>query len=118
MGGGWPGSGRNRGGYPGGGGGYPGGGGGNPNGRSSGGVWGDILGGIFGGGGGGGYPGGGGRGGRGGRGGGGWPGGGTMGGSREEYELADRYLNDLARVTGARLYNAEQQNLSAAFQMV
>lgn len=109
-GGGWPGSGRRGGGYPGGGGGYP-------NGRSSGSVLGDILGGIFGGGGGrGGYPSGGRRGGRGGYPGGG--GGGTTGGSREEYERGDRYLNDLARVTGARLYNAEQQNLNAAFQMV
>jgi len=113
--GGWPGSGRRgRGGYPGGGGGgYPGGGGGypggggNPNGRSSGSVWDDILGGIFGGG-------------RGGRGGGGWPGGGGggTGGTRAEYERGDQYLNDLARVTGARLYNAEQQNLSAAFRLV
>jgi Mg-chelatase subunit ChlD len=129
MGGGWPGSGRGgrggRGGYPGGGGGYPGGGGnypggggGYPNGRSRGSVWGDILGGILGGGGGGGYPGGGGGGGRGGRGGG-WPGGGGGGGgTRGEYERGDRYLNDLARVTGARLYNAEQANLSSAFQLV
>ena len=135
MGGGWPGSGRGGrggrggypgggrnypgggGGYPGGGGNYPGGGGGYPNGRSSGSVLGDILGGILGGGGGG-YPGGGGRGGRGG----GWPGGGggggTIGGTRGDYERGDRYLNDLARVTGARLYNAEQANLSSAFQLV
>ena len=114
--GGWPGSRRggrgSRGGgnYPGGGGNYPGGGGNYPNGRSSGSVLGDILGGIFGGGGG--YPGGG-RGGRGG----GWPGAGS-GGSREEYERGDRYLNDLARVTGARLYNADNANLSVAFQQV
>jgi len=120
LGGGWPGSGRRGGGYPRGGGsqgggGYPGGGGGGgyPGGRSSGSVLGDILGGIFGGGGnGGGYPGGGGR--RGG--GGGYPGG--VGNSREEYERADRYLNDLARVTGARLYKPENENLSVAFQQV
>jgi len=81
----------------------------------------DILGAILGGGnsggnyprGGGGYPG---RGGRRG-GGGGWPGGGS-GTSRGEYELGDQYLHDLARVTGARLYNAEQQNLDAAFRSV
>jgi VWFA-related protein len=118
----WPGphrrGGRSSGGnYPGGSGGgnNPGGGGGNPNGRSSGSIWEDILGGIFGGGGS--YPGGGsGRGGRGGRGGG-WPGSGS-GTSRDEYERGDRYLNDLARVTGARLYNADNQNLSLAFQQV
>jgi Ca-activated chloride channel homolog len=92
-GGGWPGSGRGRG--------YPGR-------RGSGSVLGDILGGIFGGGV---IIGGGGRGG-------GWPGGGGSGGtSRADYELADRYLNDLARVTGARLYNANQ-DLNYAFQMV
>ena len=97
--------------YPGGGGGnYPGGGSGNPNGRSSGSIWDDILDGIFGGGSGGG------RGGRGSRGGG-WPGSGS-GNSRDEYERGDRYLNDLARVTGARLYNADNQNLSVAFQQV
>lgn len=91
----------------------PGGGGG-----SSGNVLIDILAGILGGGGGG-YPGGGGgypnrRGGRRG-GGGGWPG---TGNSRAEYELGDQYLHELARVSGARLYNAEQQNLSVAFQSV
>jgi Ca-activated chloride channel family protein len=96
----------------------PGGGG-----QSSGSVVIDIIGAIFGGGSGnsggnrGGYPGG--RGGRGGRGGGGgWPGGGGSGNSRDEYERADRYLHDLARVTGGRLYNAEQQNLDAAFRSV
>jgi Mg-chelatase subunit ChlD len=116
WGGGGPGSGRRGGGYPGGGGsggggGYPGGGGGYPGGRSSGSVLGDILGGILGGGGG--YPGGGGgrRGGRGG-----YPG--TVGSSREEYERGDRYLNDLARVTGARLYKPENDNLGVAFQQV
>jgi Ca-activated chloride channel family protein len=92
----------------------------------------DILGAILGGGNsggggsgrnGGGYPSR--RGGRGGRGGyppggggGNWPGGGGSGGSRDEYELADQYLHDLARVTGARLYNAEQQNLDVAFRSV
>jgi Ca-activated chloride channel family protein len=91
-------------------------------GQSSGNVVVDILGAILGGGnggGGGGYPGGG--GGRGRRGGGGnWPGGGSggSGNSREEYERGDRYLHDLARVSGARLYNAEQQNLDAAFRSV
>lgn len=103
----------------------PGGGGG---GQSSGNVVIDILGAILGGGnnggnngGGGGYPGGGGgRGGRGRRGGGGnWPGGsGGSGTSRGEYERGDQYLHDLARVSGARLYNAEQQNLDAAFRSV
>ena len=99
-------------------------------GQSSGNVVIDILGAILGGGnnggnnGGGGYPGGGypgGRGGRGRRGGGGgnWPGGsGGSGTSREEYERADQYLHDLARVSGARLYNAEQQNLDSAFRSV
>jgi Ca-activated chloride channel family protein len=38
--------------------------------------------------------------------------------SREEYERGDRYLHDLARVSGARLYNAEQQNLDYAFRSV
>jgi Ca-activated chloride channel homolog len=119
---GWPGSGRSRrggrgggGNYPNGGGGSSGGGGGNPNGRSSGSVLADILGGIFGGGGN--YPNGGGGGsGRGGRGGG-WPGG-ASGNSRDEYERGDRYLNDLARVTGARLYKPENDNLNVAFQQV
>ena len=62
--------------------------------------------------------GGGGGGGGGGRrgGGGGWPGG--TGTSQAEYELADQYLNELARVSGARLYKAEQQNLALAFQSV
>ena len=114
-GGGWPGGGRSR---RGGGGGYPGGNGG--------GSILDILGAILGGGsnngGGGNYPQGGGgnypEGGGGRRGGGGnWPGGGS-GNSRGEYERADQYLHDLARVTGARLYNAEQQNLDAAFRSV
>jgi VWFA-related protein len=76
-----------------------------------------ILGGILSGGTGG-YPGGGypnSRGGRGGRRGGGPIGSGT---SRAEYELGDQYLHDLARVSGARLYNAGQQNLYYAFRSV
>ncbi len=84
-----------------GGGGSPGGG--YPRRRSSGSILGDILGGIVIGGG---------RGG-------GWPGGGGPGGtSRADYERGDQYLHDLARVTGARLYNADNQNLNYAFQMV
>jgi VWFA-related protein len=51
-------------------------------------------------------------------GGGGRRGGGHSGTSREEYERGDQYLHDLARVTGARLYNAEQQNLDYAFRSV
>lgn len=96
----------------------PGGGGG----QSSGNVVIDILGAILGGGNnggnsGGGYPGR--RGGRNRRGGGGnWPGGGGSGTSRDEYERGDQYLHDLARVSGARLYNAEQQNLDYAFRAV
>ncbi len=115
MGGGWPGSGGSRRGGRGGGGGYPGGNGG-------GGSVLDILGVILGGGNGGGnngggnYPGGGGGGRRGG--GGNWPGGGGSGNTSNEYELADQYLHDLARVSGARLYNAEQQNLDVAFRSV
>jgi Ca-activated chloride channel homolog len=103
----------------------PGGGGGGGGGRSSsGGSILDVLGAILGGGGGsyprsggGGYPPGGGGGGRRGGRGGSWPGGGA-GSSREEYELADRYLHELARVSGARLYNAEQANLDVAFRSV
>jgi Ca-activated chloride channel homolog len=56
--------------------------------------------------------------GNGGGGGGGGRGGGHSGTSREEYEVGDQYLHDLARVTGARLYNAEQQNLDYAFRSV
>jgi Ca-activated chloride channel homolog len=118
MGAGWPGSGgsrRGRGGRNGGGGnggGYP-----NGNGGGSGNIFEDVLGIILGGGnngggnGGGNYPGN--RRGRGGN----WPGGGS-GNSRSEYELGDQYLHDLARVTGARLYNSEQQNLDVAFRAV
>ncbi len=119
MGFGWPGSGGSR--RGGRGGGYPGGNGG---GNGGGGLF-DILGAILGGGnsggqnggnypGSGGYPGG--R--RGGRGGGNWPGAGGSGNTRSEYELADQYLHDLARVTGARLYNAEQANMDVAFRSV
>jgi Ca-activated chloride channel family protein len=118
MGAGWPGSGGSRRGGRGGGGGggYPSG-----NGGGSGNILDDVIGIIFGGGnnggnnGGGSYPGGG--GGRRGRGGN-WPGGGGSGTTGREYEVADEYLHDLARVTGARLYNAEQQNLNAAFRSV
>lgn len=95
----------------------PGGGGGS---GSSGSAIIDILAGILGGGGGGSYPNGGNypnrRGGGRRGGGGGWPGG--TGTSRAEYELADQYLNELARVSGARLYKAEQQNMALAFQSV
>ncbi|HBB89665.1 MAG TPA: hypothetical protein DC047_18825 [Blastocatellia bacterium] len=52
-------------------------------------------------------------------GGGGWPGrngGGGPGTSRQEYEVANRYLHDLADKTGARLYEADfNQNLSVVF---
>ncbi len=102
---GWPGGGGSRRGG--------GGGGGGGGGSGSGSVVIDILGAILGGGsnngGGGSNPGGG-----GGRRG----GGGGSGNSRAEYERADQYLHDLARVTGARLYNAEQENLDAAFRSV
>ena len=50
-------------------------------------------------------------------GGGGWPGPrGGPGTSRQEYEVANRYLHDLADKTGARLYEADfNQNLSTVF---
>lgn len=84
-----------------GGGGWPGGGGGSQ--RGKGGILGDLVSIILGGGitinsGGG--------------------GGGGRGTSREEYERGDQYLRDMARVTGARLYNAEMQNLDFAFRSV
>lgn len=42
-----------------------------------------------------------------------------IGSTKAEYERGDRYLHDLARVTGARLYNADtNQNLDYAFRMV
>jgi VWFA-related protein len=100
--------------------------GGNGGGQSSGNIVIDILGAILGGGNNNGGNGGGNGGGRGGgrrngrRGGGGWPGGGGGGAgtSRDEYERGDQYLHDLARVSGARLYNAEQANLDSAFRSV
>ncbi|PWT94797.1 MAG: hypothetical protein C5B55_02190 [Blastocatellia bacterium] len=76
-------------------------------------VWGQILGGIFGGGR---------RGGMGGRrggGGGGWPGGGGRGGARDDYELADRYLHEMAESTGGRDFQADTlQNTNVAFANV
>jgi VWFA-related protein len=96
-------------------------GGGTRGGQSSGNVIIDLLGAILSGGvPTGNYPqgGGGGRG-RNRRGGGGsWPGGGGSGTTRDEYERGDQYLHELARVTGARLYNSEQQNLDSAFRSV
>jgi len=75
---------------------------------SSGDVWGQILGGIFGGG-----RRGGGGGGR--RGGGGYP----PPNARGDYELADHYLNELANSTGGREYQADSlQNMSSAFANV
>jgi hypothetical protein len=85
-------------------------------------VFGQILGGIFGGGrngrrgnGGGGYP----RGGGGyPRGGGGYPGGGRNGRSND-YQTADEYLRALADDTGGRRYQADSlQNMSSAFANV
>lgn len=67
-------------------------------------VWGQILGGIFGGGMGrrGGYPRGGGR-----------------GTSRGDYELANHYLQELANTSGGRDYRADSlQNMSSAFANV
>jgi Ca-activated chloride channel homolog len=43
------------------------------------------------------------------------PGSGT---TQAEYERGDRYLHDLARVSGARVYDAGQHNLDYAFRMV
>jgi len=78
-------------------------------------VWGQILGGIFGGGRRGGGRRGGGGGGGGGRGG--YPPRG--GGMRDDYEVADRYLMDLANNTGGREYHADSlQNMSSAFANV
>ena len=68
-------------------------------------VWGQILGGIFGGG----------VGGRRG-GGGGYPGGGRI---RNDYELGDQYLRELANSTGGREYQADSlQNMTYAFANV
>jgi Ca-activated chloride channel family protein len=72
-------------------------------------VLGQILGGVFG-------RGGGRSGRRGGRGGG---GGGGVGNSRREYDVANRYLHDLAERTGARSYQGDsQQDLSSAFAQI
>jgi len=84
----------------GGGSGWPGGGGRWPNSNAD--ILGQILGGVFrkGGGSGGG-------------------GGGAVGTSRREYDLANRYLHELAERTGARSYQADStQNLSVAFANV
>ena len=62
----------------------------------------------------------------GGGGGGSWPPGGSSGGgntctgcSREEYERGDRYLTDMARVTGGRLYRADTtRNLAQSFALI
>jgi Ca-activated chloride channel family protein len=43
---------------------------------------------------------------------------GAAGTTRAEYERGDRYLHDLARVSGARLYDAGQENLDYAFRLV
>lgn len=102
----------------GGGGSWPGGGGGRvPSRRRTGSTIGDILGGISvvigGGGRGGNWPGGG-----GGRGGGGG-GGNCTGCTREEYERGDRYLGELARLTGARRYRSEStRDLDSTFALV
>jgi len=72
-------------------------------------VFGQILGGIFGGGRR--------RGGR--RNGGGGGGGGSRGTAGSDYELANRYLYDLANNTGGREYHADSlENMSAAFANV
>jgi Ca-activated chloride channel homolog len=71
-------------------------------------VWGQILGGIFGGG----------RGGMG-RPGGGYPRRGGRGTSRGDYQLADQFLQELANTTGGREYRADSlQNMSYAFANV
>lgn len=71
-------------------------------------VWGQILGGIFGGG----------RGGMGRRGGGGgYPR--SRGTARSDYEIASRYLEELANASGGREYRADSlQNMSTAFANV
>lgn len=70
-------------------------------------VWGQILGGIFGGG----------RGGMGRSGG--YPRRGGRGTSRGDYQLADQYLQELAMTTGGREYRADTlQNMSYAFANV
>jgi len=88
----------------GGGSGWPGAGGRWPNSNSD--ILGQILGGVFGRGGG---RGGGRRGG----------GGGGAGSSRRDYDIANRYLHDLAERTGARNYEADStQNLASAFAQI
>ncbi|HEY6121891.1 MAG TPA: VWA domain-containing protein [Pyrinomonadaceae bacterium] len=82
---------------------WPGGGGSWPGGRQDD-VFGQILGGIFGGGR---------RGSRGGR------GGGAAGTSRRDYEIANQYLRDLSEKTGAREYQAETlENVGVAFSNI
>ncbi len=57
--------------------------------------------------------------GRGGGGRGGGGGGGCTGCTREEYERGDRYLHDMARLSGARVYRAETTNdIEGAFSLV
>ena len=76
-------------------------------------VWGQILGGIFGGGRHGSH-----RGGRGGGGGGGYPPPNNPR-VRDDYELASQYLQELADSTGGREYHADSlQNMSTAFANV
>jgi Ca-activated chloride channel family protein len=71
-------------------------------------VWGQILGGIFGGGGGTG------RGGR--RGGGGYPSPGGRGGRQSDYSIGGQYLREMAESSGGRTYQADSlQNMSSAF---
>jgi VWFA-related protein len=51
--------------------------------------------------------------------GGGGGGGGPLGSSREDYERADNYLNDLARKTGARAYRGDdERNLQQSFALI
>jgi Ca-activated chloride channel family protein len=81
---------------------WPGGGGSNSKAK----IWGQILGGILNGGNSGGNSGGGNS-------------GGGVGNSRREYDIANRYLHELADRTGARSYQADStQNLSSAFAQI
>jgi len=74
-------------------------------------IWGQILGGIFGGGGRVGRRGGGGRGG--------WPPPSGRGNTGNDYELAGHYLRELADSSGGREYQADSlQNMSYAFAQV
>jgi VWFA-related protein len=105
------------------GGGFPYPGGGSRRGGGTAGTIADILGNVIFGGGNNGSGGGNGRGGGRRGGGGGYPGGGgtttCVGCSRSDYDRADHYLEDLARMTGARRYEAEaQRDLSATFALV